>query len=124
MPAAPAAPGPDAAYTGGAAQRQSQGHAQQHLNVNNITSQPAAAHSASPPGARFEPAPGPTGGPAAGKKTPGGISLDPPDFSKGTWRSTSSAGDASTTSSKPNGMGAFSQSFSERVERAREAARD
>ena len=42
MPAAPAAPGPDAAYTGGAAQRQGQ-HAQQHLNVNNITSQPAAS---------------------------------------------------------------------------------
>ena len=136
MPAAPAAPGPDAAYTGGAAQRQRQG---QHLNVNNITSQPAAAHSASPPGARFESAPGTAEGPSGyvgtdatpnshanstGKKTPGGISLDPPDFSKGTWRSTSSAGDASTTSSKPNGIGAFSQSFSERVERAREAARN
>lgn len=113
----------------------------QPLNVNNITSQPASVNQASssgggaaPPGAHFEPAPGarkePTPGTTGKRTTPGGISLDPPDFSKGSWRSSSSGGTAvggssgSSAAEGSRGLGAaFSQSFSERVERAREAAR-
>ena len=112
----------------------------QPLNVNNITSQPASVNQSSssgggaaPPGAHFEPAPGarkePTPGTTGKRTTPGGISLDPPDFSKGSWRSSSSGGTAvggssgSSAAKGSSGLGAFSQSFSERVERAREAAR-
>lgn len=112
----------------------------QPLNVNNITSQPASVNQSSssgggaaPPGAHFEPAPGarkePTPGTTGKRTTPGGISLDPPDFSKGSWRSSSSGGTAvggssgSSAAEGSSGLGAFSQSFSERVERAREAAR-
>ena len=105
----------------------------QPLNLNNITSQPASVNQSSsssgggaaPPGAHFEPAPGarkePTPGTPGKRTTPGGISLDPPDFSKGSWRSSSSGGSSAAKGS--SGLGAFSQSFSERVERAREAAR-
>ena len=112
----------------------------QPLNVNNITSQPASVNQSSssgggaaPPGAHFEPAPGarkePTPDTTGKRTTPGGISLDPPDLSKGSWRSSSSGGTAvggssgSSAAKGSSGLGAFSQSFSERVERAREAAR-
>ena len=112
----------------------------QPLNVNNITSQPASVNQSSssgggaaPPGAHFEPAPGarkePTPDTTGKRMTPGGISLDPPDLSKGSWRSSSSGGTAvggssgSSAAKGSSGLGAFSQSFSERVERAREAAR-
>ena len=99
------------------------------LALDNITSQPASVSSSSgggaAPGAHFEPAPGareePTPGTPGKRTTPGGISLDPPDFSKGSWRSSSSGGSSAAKGS--SGLGAFSQSFSERVERAREAAR-
>ena len=65
----------------------------------------------------------PTPGTPGKRTTPGGISLDPPDFSKGSWRSSSSGGTGSSAAKGSSGLGTFSQSFSERVERAREAAR-
>jgi len=110
----------------------------QPLNVNNITSQPASVNQSSssssssgggaaPPGAHFEPAAGArkdaTPSTPGKRTTPGGINLDPPDFSKGSWRSSSSGGTGSSAAKGSSGLGAFSQSFSERVERAREAAR-